>query len=138
MLEEIKAIKRTEKEFRKFGLTVAIVLLLTGGLLFWKENPAHQYFLIIGVILISTGFLVPIILKPLYLVWMTVATIIGWVMARVILTILYYLMFTPIGFISRLFGKQHLLELKWDKSQETYWIHRKYQTSNADRYEKQF
>ena len=41
-------------------------------------------------------------------------------MTRIILSILFYVILTPIGLISRLFGKQ-FVELRWDKSNDSYW-----------------
>lgn len=48
------------------------------------------------------------------------ATIPGWVMTRFILSLLFYLVFAPIGIILRMFGSNYL-ELKLDKNAETYW-----------------
>tara|TARA_B100000315_G_C14298140_1_gene460564 strand:- start:60 stop:359 length:300 start_codon:yes stop_codon:yes gene_type:complete len=78
------------------------------------------FFLIISSGLILSALLAPFFLRPIYIIWMTLATIIGWVMTRVILIALFYFVVTPIGLISRLFGKQ-FLELKWNKSQESFW-----------------
>ena len=44
---------------------------------------------------------------------------------RFILQIIFYLIITPLGLILRLFGIK-LIELKWDKSKNTYWNKKKY------------
>lgn len=79
----------------------------------------------------------PSVLKPLQKAWMTLAVILGWIMTRVILSILFYLVFTAIGGISRLLGKQ-FLDLKIDPSINSYWIKREPKTFNKSGYEKQF
>ena len=137
MIEEIKRIGSTKKDLRKFGLTIGIILLLIGGLLFWKEKLSYQYFLVPGALLIVSGISIPVILKPLYLAWMTFATIVGWIMTRVVLSILYYVITTPTGLLLRRFNKQ-FLELKWDKSQDSYWNWREKTPIETDNHEKQF
>ena len=49
---------------------------------------------------------------------------------------LFYLIVTPIGLISRLFGKK-FLDLKWDKQLSTYWNYRS-DKPGKENYEKQF
>ena len=136
MLEEIKNIKSEKSDLRKFGITIGIILLIITGFLFWKEKESFQIFLTFGVILCVLGVAIPVILKPIYWIWMIFATILGWVMTRVILGLLYFIIITPIGLIPRLFGKQ-FLDLRFDKSIDTYWNYRKTQLISSD-YEKQF
>ena len=137
MLEEIKNITSKKSDLRKFAITVGLILLIIGGLLFWKEKYSFQPILIIGIILLASGLAVPTILKPVYWVWMVFATILGWVMTRVILSVVFFLVFTPIGLISRIFGKQ-FLELNWDTSRNTYWDSRSANENNLNSDEKQF
>lgn len=136
MLEEIRNIKSEKSDLRKFGITIGVILTIIAGFLFWKDNESFQILLTIGVVLSVLGIVVPILLKPIYWVWMIFATILGWFMTRVILSLLFYVIFTPIGFIPRLFGKQ-FIELKWDKTNSTYWNYR-LDIPEKDNYEKQF
>ena len=76
-------------------------------------------------------------LKPIYLIWMTFATILGWLMTRVILSLIFYLILTLIGLILRLFGKQ-FIELRWNKTDSTYWNYRSMHVLEMEKYEKQF
>lgn len=136
--DEIKNIKSTKKDLRSFGLVVGGVLAAIGGLLLWFDKPANVYFLSIGAILMLSGLIVPVILKPLQKAWMVMAVLLGWVMTRVILTILYYVVFTAIGILGRIFGKQ-FLEVKWDAGQESYWNYRSREpVTDKTVYEKQF
>ena len=136
MIEEIKNIKSKKTDLRKFGITIGVILLIIAGFLFWKEKESFQILLIIGVTFCILGIVIPFILKPIYWVWMIFATILGWIMTRVILSLLFYMILTPIGLISRLFGKQ-FLELKWNKTDSTYWNYRS-KKLNRESYEKQF
>ena len=136
MLEEIKNIKSDKSALRTFGITVGLILMIIAGFLFWKGKEIFYIFFTLGVALCFLGFTIPYFLKPIYWIWMIFATILGWVMTRVILSLLFYVILTPIGLIARLFGKQ-FVELRWDKSQESYWNYRSSIPVTGD-YEKQF
>jgi|TARA_Y100000310_G_C20294571_1_gene628745 hypothetical protein len=137
MIDEIKNIKIEEMDLRKFGIIVGTVLLIFVGLLLWKEKESFQLFLAIGIFLFVAGIAIPVILKPFYWLWMVFATILGWFMNRVILSLLFFVILTPIGLIARLFGKQ-FLGLKMDHSKQSYWNMKTAETSNIQNYEKQY
>jgi len=135
--EEFKHIKETKKDLRKFGLTVGIVLVAIGVLLFYLEKSSAIYFTLIGGLLILLGILFPQLLKPLNKIWMGLAIVLGFIMTRVILTTLFYLVITPIGFLAKIFGKKFML-LKYDKSAKTYWEKRSIIPKKQIDYERQF
>ena len=137
MLEEIKNIKSEKSDLRKFGVSIGIILLIISGILFLKEKESFQLFLSITITLFLSGIALPRLLKPVYLIWMVFATILGWFMTRVILTLLFYLILTPIGLVFRLFGKK-FLELDWNYSETSYWNQKNVQPLNKSDYEKQF
>ena len=137
MFEEIKNIKSEKSDLRNFGIIIGIVLLIISGFLFWKEKESFQIFLAIGITLFLTATAIPAVLKPVYWIWMIFAIILGWFMTRVILSLLFYVVFTSIGLTLRLFGKQ-FLELRWDKSKESYWNYRTNDHIIKENYEKQF
>ena len=137
MLEEIKNIKSEKSDLQKFGITIGVILLIIAGFLFWKEKESFQILLTFGVSLCILGIAIPFILKPIYWVWMIFAVILGWFMTRVILSLLFYVVFTSIGLTLRFFGKQ-FLELRWDKSKESYWNFRTNEHLQKENYEKQF
>jgi len=137
MLEELKNIKSEKSDLLKFGITVGLVLMIISGFLIWKEKESYQIFLGIGTIILLTSTTKPIILKPLYLTWMALGLIIGWIMTRVILSLLFYFILTPIGLALRLFGKK-VIELRWNKSKKSYWNYRIKENIDHESYERQF
>jgi hypothetical protein len=137
LLEEIKLIKSEKKDLRSFGITIGIVLGFLSGLLWWKGKETYTVFVTLSVLFIFFGLFLPALLKPLQKAWMTFAVILGWIMTRVILGILFYLVFSTIGLGGRLLGKK-FLDLKMDNSKKSYWIYRKSTLFDKERYEKQF
>lgn len=137
ILDEIKEIKESKKDLRKFGLTIGIAFLLLAVLLFITKKNSFPYFGTIGVLLIIIGLAVPGILKPFNKIWMSLSIILGWIMTRVILTILFYFAITPIGLLVKLFRKD-FLDLKIDKSKNSYWQKREKKKFDPVDYERQF
>ena len=134
MIEEIKNIKANKKEIRKFGFLIGGALVVIAIFLLWKGSSYYHLVFIIGAIFIILGFFIPIVLKPVYIIWMTFATILGWIMTRVILVVLFYLIVTPIGLIAKIFGVK-FLDLSWNKNVNSYWNKRDKKVSDI---EKQF
>ncbi len=137
MLDEIKNIKSGKKDLRNFGLTFGVVLGFLGGLLWWKGKDTYTIFIILSLAFFFLGSAAPNLLKPLQKAWMALAVVLGWFMTKVILCILFYLVFTPIGFGARLFGKK-FLDLKMDNSPKSYWHYRKSEPFDRNSYDRQF
>ena len=136
MLQEIKNIKTGKKDIRSFGITFGIILLVVSLLLFYYDNETYEIVAIIAVVFIGVGLIIPILLKPFFIIWMTFAVILGWVMTRVILSIIFYLVMTPIGLITRFLGEDFLALKKIDSS--SYWNQRDLRIEKSQDYEKQF
>ncbi len=120
IIEDIKNIKSEKKQLREFGWVVGGVLLAIGGWLWYKENSAWMYLVEIGGALVALGTVIPIVLIPFQKVWMGIAVVLGFIMSRVILFLLYYVVFTAIGLTTRIMGKD-LLDRKLDRSAKSYW-----------------
>ena len=137
LIDEIKGIDSSRSELRKFGFIMAGALAVLWGILLYKDK-AYCWYLFGGAFLpLLTGLFAPMILKPFQKVWMTIAIVMGWIMTRIILSILFYLILTPIGLIMRLLGKD-ILNMKLDAESPSYWIPRQTDISEKRDYEKQF
>ncbi len=135
--EDIKQLKTSDRDLRKFGLMVGGVLIVIGLLFLFRHKTRTPYFVWPGAALVVFGTILPRILKWIYIAWMSVAFVLGFVMAHVILTLLFYLVITPIGLVARLAGKD-FLSLKQDRAAKSYWIPRPQKPKTAADYERQF
>tara|TARA_Y100001935_G_C17080578_1_gene396135 strand:+ start:212 stop:622 length:411 start_codon:yes stop_codon:yes gene_type:complete len=136
MIQEIKKIKSTKRDFKHFGLTIGLILLSIGLLLFYQDLGSFVYISTTGAIFIFLSLIAPSILKPIYKIWMIFAVVIGWIMTRLILSILFYTIITGIGILTRIIGKD-FLNLKL-KDQKSYWNIRDNERELNQDYEKQF
>ncbi len=137
ILEEIKNIKESRRDLKKFGLTIGIALIVITILLTISRKGSAVYFGALGFLITIIGLAAPMALKPLNKVWMTLSIILGWIMTRVILTILFYIAVTPIGLLSKLF-KKDFLDLKLEKDKQSYWQKRERKKFDPADYERQF
>ncbi len=137
MLEEFKNIKSAKTDLRKFGLTIGITLIVIAIFIFIFKLYINAPLLIIGVLLIPIAYIFPVLLLPFQKFWMALAIILGWFSTRLILSIVFYLLLTPIRIISKVFGK-NFLELKIDKRKKSYWRYRDQKEIDPLDYERQF
>ena len=135
--EDIKQLKTSDRDLRKFGLMVGGVFTMLGLLFLWRHKAHYPYFLWPGGVLVLFGTVLPRALKWVYIAWMSVAFVLGFVMAHVILTLLFLLVITPMGLVARLTGKD-FLSRKLDRAAASYWQPREHKTRSATDYERQF
>jgi len=135
--EEVKAIKSDPAHLRKFGLTMGVALAIFGGLFLWHGRAIAPYLFIIAAAFLLLAALAPKVLKPVQTVWMTLAIVLGWVMTRVLLIIVFFIGVTPIALIARVVGKR-FLKLSFEPDSESYWEKRGPDTRGMERYESQF
>lgn len=138
IIEEIRNINSSVRELRKFAFVMGVPLVLIGGFLLWRQRDYYWYFFAASGAFVCAGLLVPVVLKPIHKVWMTFSIIMGWLMTRVILFVLFFLILTPTALLLRLLGKD-LLNMKVDRnSSQSYWLPRHRDKSQKPDYTKQF
>jgi hypothetical protein len=102
----------------------ALWLLFCGGLA-WLEY-AHERWVtalivaVLGLAFGPLGLCRPQAIRPLYVVLTTITYPIGWVVSQVLLTVLYYGVFTPLGWGYRLLGRD-VLRRRPRPDQRSWW-----------------
>lgn len=131
--------KYTSKEIRIWALVMAAILTAVGAIQFivWGHLRTANTFWILAVVFLSLGLIYPMLLKPIYWGWLKFAAALAWVNTRLILGVIFYLVFTPVGLILRLMRKD-LIKQRWDANANSYWIKRPDEQFDPSRYEKQY
>jgi len=129
--------KDKKPELRRFGLTIGVFLGLLGGGALWLERGGYPYLFAAAAILILLGMTRPMSLRLIHRAWMGLAMGMGWFVTKVILLVLFYLVVTPLGVLSRLSGRNSL-NLKFDRKEEQYWIPKAKPRPEREAYEKQY
>ena len=92
------------KSLKKFGMTLGFAFLIIAVFIIIRHKHSPLPVLIIAAIFFIIRAVAPVLLKPVYIAWMKLAYLLGWVNTRLVLIIIFYLVFTPIGLMMRLFG----------------------------------
>ena len=124
-------------EERKFGLLFAGVFTVISAYAWWKGSSLLVYFLASAGLFLAASFLLEQVLKPIRIVWMRFAHLLGWVNTRILLGLFFYLVITPVGIVMRMFGKD-LLERKIDLDSASYWTSREKEKIPQERYVRLF
>lgn len=94
---------------RSFGLSVGGVLIVIAAFLVWRGRMGRAEIVGgIGAVLVVLGQFAPWLLKWPSAVWWKLAMVLGYVNARVILTIAFAIVLTPVGLVWRLTGHDPL------------------------------
>lgn len=127
----------TDAQARKTASVVAAVLLLIAAWNFYRGRTTVVFILGgLGALLIIMGLFVPAAARRFHIVWMRLAVALGYVNSRVLLSLMYYLVFTPYGFFSRLVGRDPLR--RRGEKLESYWIERKTTKQTCEQFERLF
>jgi len=100
---------------RSFGWTFAAVFTLIGILHPWALAPAALF---AAVTLVRAHWLAP--LKRL---WMRLGELLNHVVSPVVLGIMFFGVFTPVGWVMRLAGRDPMAR-SWEPETESYWVKR--------------
>ena len=110
----------TRKELRQFGLLVGAIFTVIGlWPLVFRDEPLRLWAVGLGGLLIAVGGLLPQLLAPVHTGWMWVGHILGWINTRILLSIVFYALVTPIGLVFRLMGKD-TMRRAFDETSTTY------------------
>ena len=123
------------KHLRSFGLMVGSIFALIGVWpAVWRGQPLRLWSLILGGVLMALALVWPRGLTQVYRVWMTVGEVLGWINTRLILGVLFYLVFTPLGWCMRLRGKDPM-QRTWAPEAESYRVVRQARPSSHMRHQ---
>ncbi|MCI0655005.1 MAG: SxtJ family membrane protein [Methylococcaceae bacterium] len=109
---------------REFGFVCATIIVLLFGFFFPvvvfekpvpKLAPAFQ----IAIVLSTVALVLPVVLKPIYIVWMAIGFVLGWINTRIVLGLVYFMLFTPVALFLRLF-RVDPMRRKFDRDTISY------------------
>ncbi len=125
------------KQARKTALSVGVALIVIGGWSLWRHHLLRaEIFGGAGVLLCLLGLAAPRWALPFHLAWMKFAGVLGYINSRVILSVMYYGVLTPIGAVTRLLGRDPLNRRR--APAESYWIPRPKPRQEREQFERLF
>ena len=129
---------RSPRELRRFGLILTAGFAIVGGISWWRGHTVPPAVLWSLAALVGTAALVvPRALGPVERWWLRVGLVLAWVNTRIILTVLFYVVLTPIALVMRLFRDP--LDRRRSAEAPSYWHRRTPRPDGAAAgYEQQF
>ena len=131
------------KEPTKKQITVFVLGLDIICFLFFRKAIIQKHLLLASCLLLSALVLTLLffskrqIVVQFYKRWMQVVTPIGMIITGILMMIMFYLVFAPIGIFLKIIGKD-ILRLKFDKKANSYWIDKPQKEFKKEDYERQF
>ncbi|HOX04275.1 MAG TPA: hypothetical protein P5555_16200 [Candidatus Paceibacterota bacterium] len=110
-------------QWRRFALVLALMISLLAGLFFWRGRIgglALAAVLGLAIILAGAAAWKPRWFRGLYRAAMTGSFHVGQVVGKVVLTVLFFAVITPLGLMLRLSGKD-LLGLRRPREPDSTW-----------------
>lgn len=102
-----------------------LCLVFFGGLAIWygffRDSPLIGSVLAVLALTIGPlGLVRPALIRPIFVGWMIIAFPIGWTVSRILLALIYYGVFTPIGLFLKLIGRD-VLARSQQPTRDSYW-----------------
>lgn len=108
---------------KNFGLTFFVIFFIISFYPFFIGNKINFWFLFISLTFLIFSLLNPKILNPLNIIWTKFGILLGKILSPLIMSLVYFLVMTPISFYLKLINKD-VLNLKKNYS-NTYWEKKK-------------
>jgi predicted membrane metal-binding protein len=108
---------------RSFGLVFAAVFAIVGLWPLFTGGGLRIWSLAVGAAFVAAAFAFPRVLRPLNRLWFKFGLLLGAIIAPIVMALMFFLVFTPIGLVMRLLGKD-LLRQRMDGDEQSYWIPR--------------
>ncbi|HAP35771.1 MAG TPA: hypothetical protein DCQ28_07450 [Bacteroidetes bacterium] len=123
---DISTIQSTSNDLKKFGLTIGGLLMVLSVAAFWKGWWGTTAIFIVsslGTFLVISGMFFSDVLRGIHRWWMGFAIILGSVVSRIILFIIFFTIVSFISIAARIFGKKFDITYN-DSQRSSYWIQR--------------
>ena len=105
--------KNAVKQAQETGMAMVLLCLIVH--LFW-ESPVLLPLAIVLQVLMMT---IPVVFKPLAVIWFGLSNKLGFIITNVILMILFFAIVTPVALVRRALGADPLLLKKWKREKRS-------------------
>lgn len=127
-----------KKNGRKFGFTMAVALAVFALIFLYRHRlTTATVFGFVALFFLLFALLAPRLLEPIEAVWMAIARVMGAINTRIIMGLLYFLIFVPLGFLFKILGRDEMRR-RWASHAQTNWDDYRPRQRNARHYENMF
>jgi hypothetical protein len=106
---------------QKFGWLFSAIFLAGFGYFQWTHSPRWSIISAsLAVLFILLTICAPAVLAPFNKIWFALGLFLGKVVSPIVLSIIFFILITPVAMVTRFFGRDALLIKKREVS--TYWV----------------
>ena len=116
----------SKKQVSDSGMAAVLILLLIG---YFTQNNIYYKIAIPALVL---NMAAPMFYYPFAVIWLGLTTVLGEVVSRVLLSIIYFLILFPVGIFRKLSGKDSLQLNTFKKGKDSVMIIRNFSFSSKD------
>lgn len=108
---------------RSFGTLFIVVFAIVGGFVWWRGGTAFGWWFALSGFTLLVTLVKSDWLRPANRAWMKLAEILNRVVSPVVLGVMFYGMFTPVGWAMQLAGRD-ALKRRYEREARSYWVER--------------
>ncbi len=116
----------TPDQAKDTGMAMVLICLLVGY--FGEKQSCFG----LAIVLLLLNMIRPQLYKPVAVVWLGLSNVLGTVVSKIFLSILFFVLVTPIGCLRKLFGADSLQLKKWKKSRDSVFRNRDHLFTSKD------
>lgn len=114
----------TEKQVRESVLVIAIGFAV---LYFLAHKPWMAF---VALIVASAGLFIPVLAEWITIAWLKLAHLLGWINGRILLSVIFFLVLTPIALLRRAMKRDPMRTM--DREAASHWTVRDHTYAPAD------
>jgi hypothetical protein len=120
-----------QKNRRDIAFVTAVAIGISSYFIFWRQHPSYFFkgLIVLSVLIFIMGMLSDYFATQFLKYWLWVGKTIGRINAYLILTVFYFIIITPYGFLRKLFSQEKSFLEKRVRSQ---YSNRNYKYVKAD------
>ena len=108
----------TEDQAKNTGMAMVLLALIV------HYFTANTIFLHVGVGLLLVNMIYPPIFRPIATVWLGLSHLLGTVMTKVLLSLIFFLVVTPVALLRRVLGADPMKLREWKRVNASVFQHR--------------
>jgi len=116
----------TKDQARDTGMALVLVCLIV-----FLVTRQHRY-VSIGALILLVNMIAPAVFKPAAKLWFGLSGLLGTVMSKLLLTVVFFVVVTPMGLLRRLCGKDAMRVREFKRDDASVFRVREYRFTAAD------
>ena len=116
----------TKSQATDTGMALVLICLI---LFLYSQKTAA---VLAAIVLLGLNMIWPLIFAPVAVIWLGLANILGTVVSKIVLTLIFYLVVTPVGLIRRLTGADPMKLKLWKQGPSSVFSFRNHRYEGRD------